>query len=68
LNGPPKNQEAQQGRDISTYAEPYLQGRMNLDDFGFEKNLAAREGNDGYAALRDGSLARARRRHFVLNA
>jgi hypothetical protein len=29
-------------RDIAMYPEPYLQGRMNLDDPGFKNNLAAR--------------------------
>jgi hypothetical protein len=30
-------------RDIPIYPEPYLQGRMNLDDPGFKNNLAARQ-------------------------
>jgi S-(hydroxymethyl)glutathione dehydrogenase / alcohol dehydrogenase len=44
-------------RDISMYAELYLQGRMNLDDL-VSKRIALREVNDGYAALKDGSLNR----------
>jgi S-(hydroxymethyl)glutathione dehydrogenase/alcohol dehydrogenase len=44
-------------RDIPMYAELYLQGRMNLDDL-VSKTIALREVNDGYAALKDGSLNR----------
>jgi S-(hydroxymethyl)glutathione dehydrogenase/alcohol dehydrogenase len=44
-------------RDIPMYAELYLQGRMNLDDL-VSKRISLREVNDGYAALRDGSLNR----------
>src|SRR3984957_15654158 len=44
-------------RDIPMYAELYLQGRMNLDDL-VSKRIALREVNDGYAALKDGSLTR----------
>jgi S-(hydroxymethyl)glutathione dehydrogenase/alcohol dehydrogenase len=44
-------------RDIPMYAELYLQGRMNLDDL-VSKTIALRDVNDGYAALRDGSLNR----------
>jgi S-(hydroxymethyl)glutathione dehydrogenase/alcohol dehydrogenase len=42
-------------RDIPTYAELYLQGRMNLDDL-VSKRIALRDVNDGYAALKDGSF------------
>jgi S-(hydroxymethyl)glutathione dehydrogenase/alcohol dehydrogenase len=44
-------------RDIPMYAELYLQGRMNLDDL-VSKRISLREVNDGYAALKDGSLTR----------
>ena len=44
-------------RDIPMYAEMYLQGRMNLDDL-VSKKIALRDVNDGYAALKDGSLNR----------
>ena len=44
-------------RDIPMYAELYLQGRMNLDDL-VSKRIALREVNEGYAALKDGSLNR----------
>ena len=44
-------------RDIPMYAELYLQGRMNLDDL-VSKKISLREVNDGYAALKDGSLNR----------
>jgi S-(hydroxymethyl)glutathione dehydrogenase/alcohol dehydrogenase len=44
-------------RDIPMYAELYLQGRMNLDDL-VSKTIALRDVNDGYAALKDGSLTR----------
>jgi S-(hydroxymethyl)glutathione dehydrogenase / alcohol dehydrogenase len=44
-------------RDIPMYADFYLQGRMNLDDL-VSKRIALREVNDGYAALKDGSLNR----------
>ena len=43
--------------DIPMYAGLYLQGRMNLDDL-VSKKIALREVNDGYAALKDGSLNR----------
>src|SRR5712664_181477 len=44
-------------RDIPMYAQSYLQGRMNLDDL-VSKRIALRDVNDGYAALKDGSLNR----------
>jgi Zn-dependent alcohol dehydrogenase len=44
-------------RDIPMYAELYLQGRLNLDDL-VSRRIALREVNDGYAALKDGSLNR----------
>src|SRR5262249_734078 len=44
-------------RDIPMYADLYLQGRMNLDDL-VSKRISVREVNDGYAALKDGSLTR----------
>jgi S-(hydroxymethyl)glutathione dehydrogenase/alcohol dehydrogenase len=44
-------------RDIPMYAQLYLQGRMNLDDL-VSKEISLREVNDGYAALKDGSLNR----------
>jgi S-(hydroxymethyl)glutathione dehydrogenase / alcohol dehydrogenase len=44
-------------RDITMYAQLYLQGRMNLDDL-VSKRISLREVNDGYAALKDGSLNR----------
>jgi S-(hydroxymethyl)glutathione dehydrogenase / alcohol dehydrogenase len=44
-------------RDIPMYAELYLQGRINLDDL-VSRRIALREVNDGYAALKDGSLNR----------
>ncbi len=44
-------------RDIPMYAGLYLQGRMNLDDL-VSKRIALRDVNDGYAALKDGSLNR----------
>jgi S-(hydroxymethyl)glutathione dehydrogenase/alcohol dehydrogenase len=44
-------------RDIPMYAQLYLQGRMNLDDL-VSKKISLREVNDGYAALKDGSLTR----------
>ena len=44
-------------RDIPMYAELYLQGRMNLDDL-VSRTISLREVNDGYAALKDGSLTR----------
>jgi S-(hydroxymethyl)glutathione dehydrogenase/alcohol dehydrogenase len=44
-------------RDIPMYAELYLQGRMNLDDL-VSKKIALRDVNDGYAALKGGSLNR----------
>ena len=44
-------------RDIPMYAQLYLQGRMNLDDL-VSRKISLREVNDGYAALKDGSLTR----------
>jgi S-(hydroxymethyl)glutathione dehydrogenase/alcohol dehydrogenase len=44
-------------RDIPMYAELYLQGRINLDDL-VSKTIALRDVNEGYAALKDGSLNR----------
>jgi S-(hydroxymethyl)glutathione dehydrogenase/alcohol dehydrogenase len=44
-------------RDIPMYAELYLQGRMNLDDL-VSRTISLREVNEGYAALKDGSLTR----------
>src|SRR5882724_755928 len=44
-------------RDIPMYAELYLQGRMNLDDL-VSRKISLRDVNDGYAALKDGSLNR----------
>jgi S-(hydroxymethyl)glutathione dehydrogenase/alcohol dehydrogenase len=44
-------------RDIPMYAQLYLQGRMNLDDL-VSKTISLREVNEGYAALKDGSLKR----------
>ena len=44
-------------RDIPMYAQLYLQGRMNLDDL-VSKRISLREVNNGYAALKDGSLTR----------
>jgi S-(hydroxymethyl)glutathione dehydrogenase / alcohol dehydrogenase len=44
-------------RDIPMYAGLYLQGRMNLDDL-VSKRIALRDVNDGYAALKDGTLNR----------
>jgi S-(hydroxymethyl)glutathione dehydrogenase/alcohol dehydrogenase len=44
-------------RDIPMYAYLYLQGRMNLDDL-VSKRIALRDVNEGYAALKDGSLNR----------
>jgi S-(hydroxymethyl)glutathione dehydrogenase/alcohol dehydrogenase len=43
--------------DIPIYAKLYLQGRMNLDDL-VSKRIALREVNEGYAALKGGSLNR----------
>ena len=43
--------------DIPMYAELYLQGRLNLDDL-VSKRIALRDVNDGYAALKDGSINR----------
>ena len=43
--------------DIPTYADLYLQGRMNLDDL-VSRRISLREVNDGYAALKEGSLNR----------
>jgi len=44
-------------RDIPMYAELYLQGRMNLDDL-VSMEIALRDVNEGYAALKDGALNR----------
>jgi Zn-dependent alcohol dehydrogenase len=44
-------------RDIPMSARLYLQARMNLDDL-VSKKIALREVNDGYAALKEGSLNR----------
>jgi len=44
-------------RDIPIYAQLYLQGRMNLDDL-VSKEISLCQVNDGYAALKDGSLNR----------
>jgi S-(hydroxymethyl)glutathione dehydrogenase / alcohol dehydrogenase len=44
-------------RDIPVYAELYLQGRLNLDGL-VSKRIALRDVNDGYAALKDGSINR----------
>jgi S-(hydroxymethyl)glutathione dehydrogenase / alcohol dehydrogenase len=44
-------------RDIPIYAELYLQGRIDLDDL-VSKTIALRDVNEGYAALKDGSLNR----------
>jgi len=44
-------------RDIPMYAKLYLQGRMNLDDL-VSRRISLREVNEGYAALKDGSLTR----------
>jgi S-(hydroxymethyl)glutathione dehydrogenase/alcohol dehydrogenase len=44
-------------RDIPIYARLYLQGRMNLDDL-VSREISLRDVNDGYAALKDGSLTR----------
>src|ERR1700674_2878159 len=44
-------------RDIPMYADFYLEGRMNLDDL-VSKRVALRDVNDGYAALKHGSLNR----------
>lgn len=44
-------------RDIPMYAELYMQGRINLDDL-VSKQISLGEVNDGYAALREGSLNR----------
>jgi S-(hydroxymethyl)glutathione dehydrogenase/alcohol dehydrogenase len=44
-------------RDIPMYAELYLQGRMNLDDL-VSRKIALGDVNDGYAALKDGTLTR----------
>src|SRR6201987_1936944 len=43
--------------DIPMYAELSLQGRMNLDDL-VSRTISLREVNEGYAALKDGSLTR----------
>ena len=44
-------------RDVPMYADLYLQGRLNLDDL-VSKRIALRDVNDGYAALKDGSINR----------
>jgi S-(hydroxymethyl)glutathione dehydrogenase / alcohol dehydrogenase len=43
--------------DIPMYADLYLQGRMNLDDL-VSKRISLQDVNDGYAALKEGSLNR----------
>src|SRR5258706_2505706 len=43
--------------DIPMYAQLYLQGRMNLDDL-VSRKISLRDVDDGYAALKDGSLTR----------
>src|ERR1700726_4878810 len=43
--------------DLPMYAQLYLQGRMNLDDL-VSRKISLREVNDGYEALKDGSLNR----------
>lgn len=43
--------------DLPMYAELHLQGRMNLDDL-VSKRISLRDVNEGYAALKDGSLNR----------
>src|SRR6266436_3515366 len=44
-------------RDIPMFADLYLQGLLNLDDL-VSKRIALRDVNDGYAALKDGSINR----------
>jgi len=44
-------------RDIPMYADLYLQARMNLDDL-VSKEISLSEVNEGYAALKGGSLNR----------
>jgi S-(hydroxymethyl)glutathione dehydrogenase/alcohol dehydrogenase len=44
-------------RDIPMYADLHLQGRMNLDDL-LSRRISLRDVNEGYAALKDGSLTR----------
>ena len=44
-------------RDIPMYADLYLQGWLNLDEL-VSKRIALRDVNDGYAALKDGSINR----------
>ena len=44
-------------RDIPMYAQLYLQGRMNLDEL-VSRKISLREVNEGYTALKDGSLTR----------
>lgn len=44
-------------RDIPMYTQLYLRGRINLDDL-VSKRISLRDVNDGYAALKDGSLNR----------
>jgi len=43
--------------DIPMYGELYLQGRMNLDDL-VSRRISLRDVNEGYAALKDGTLTR----------
>ena len=43
--------------DVPIYAELYLQGRLNLDGL-VSKRIALGDVNDGYAALKDGSINR----------
>ena len=44
-------------RDLPIDAEPHLPSRMNLDDL-VSRTISLRDVNDGYAALKDGSLTR----------
>jgi S-(hydroxymethyl)glutathione dehydrogenase/alcohol dehydrogenase len=44
-------------RDIPIFAALYLQGRLNLDDL-VSKRIALRDVNEGYAALKEGSVNR----------
>jgi S-(hydroxymethyl)glutathione dehydrogenase/alcohol dehydrogenase len=43
--------------DIPMYADLYLQDRMNLNDL-VSKKISLRDVNDGYSAIKDGSLTR----------
>jgi S-(hydroxymethyl)glutathione dehydrogenase/alcohol dehydrogenase len=44
-------------RDIPMYAELYLEGRLNLDSL-VSRRIALRDVNEGYAALKGGSINR----------